>query len=144
MEWWQIVLLTLVGMALTVLVSAFIVWRMASGRTKKLSGRIGALPWRSKLTLAGTLMRDERVPLTARILLPLLVLYLALPIDLIPDFIPVIGQIDDIVVIVVGLALLIRLVPTKVLDQHISDLEPAIELGPGYPQLPEPNTRETG
>ncbi len=138
MEWWQIVLLTLLGMVLTVLVSAFIVWRMASGRTKKLSGRIGALPWRSKLTLAGALMRDERVPLTARILLPVLVLYLALPIDLIPDFIPVIGQIDDIVVVVVGLALLIRLVPTKVLDQHISDLEPAIEIGPpGYPQLPE-------
>lgn len=131
MEWWQILLLSVLGVLVTLLVSAFIIWRMASGRTKRLSSRIGALPWRSKFALAGALMRDDRVPLTARLLLPLLVLYLALPLDVVPDFIPILGQIDDVLVIVVGLALLIRLVPTKVLDQHIADLEPAIEVGQG-------------
>ena len=66
---------------------------------------------------------DERIPALLRLIPPVLVLYLALPIDLIPDFIPVIGQIDDILVVAVGVALLVRLAPMRVFDEHLLELE---------------------
>ena len=138
MEWWQIVLLTLLGMIADRARQR--VHRLADGigTDEKALGTNRCAAVAVEVHAGRCADAGRAVPLTARILLPVLVLYLALPIDIIPDFIPVIGQIDDIVVIVVGLALLIRLVPTKVFDQHISDLEPAIEIGPpGYPQLPE-------
>ncbi len=128
MEWWLIALLAVVGVIALVLVSAFVVWRMATGRTKRLARRVGALSWRAKLDLARRLMVDNRIPAPVRLIVPLLVLYLALPLDLIPDFIPVIGQLDDILVIVIGIAMLARFVPSKVLDQHLSELEPGIDV----------------
>jgi uncharacterized membrane protein YkvA (DUF1232 family) len=46
------------------------------------------------------LLRDPRVPRRAKIALALLIPYLASPIDLIPDFIPVLGQLDDALIVV--------------------------------------------
>jgi uncharacterized membrane protein YkvA (DUF1232 family) len=46
------------------------------------------------------LLRDPRVPRRAKIVLALLIPYLASPIDLIPDFIPVLGQLDDALIVV--------------------------------------------
>jgi uncharacterized membrane protein YkvA (DUF1232 family) len=126
-EWWQIVLLSIASTLLVLVLSAFVIWRMASGRTKRLARRIGALSWRAKFDLAKSLMTDNRIPPPVRLIVLLLVLYLALPLDLVPDFIPVVGQLDDILVVVIGIALLVRFIPGKVLDQHLSDLEPAIE-----------------
>lgn len=140
MEWWQIALLVAFGSIALIIVSAVLVWRMATGRTKRLARRIGALSWRAKLDLAKRLVVDDRIPPPVRMIVPLLVLYLALPLDLIPDFIPVIGQLDDILVVVIGIALLVRFVPVGVLDQHLSELEPAIEPS-GTRQLPGPPPR---
>jgi uncharacterized membrane protein YkvA (DUF1232 family) len=130
MVWWQVALLAVVVTVVVLLVSALLVWRLTSGRTKRLARRIGSLSWRAKFDLAKRLWTDDRIPLPIRSILPLLVLYLALPLDLIPDFIPVIGQLDDVLVVVIGLALLVRFVPAHLLDQHLSDLEPAIEGAP--------------
>lgn len=52
-----------------------------------------------------------RAPLGVRVVLVLLVLYLASPIDLIPDFIPVLGQLDDLLVIAWGLRYIAKRVP---------------------------------
>jgi uncharacterized membrane protein YkvA (DUF1232 family) len=123
MEWWEILLIAVLGTMAALLLAALILWRMATKRTKRLAGRIGALPWRHKLELARALMRDDRIPVYARIVPPLLVLYLALPLDIVPDFIPVIGQLDDIVVLAVGVALLVKLTPARVLDEHLARLE---------------------
>jgi uncharacterized membrane protein YkvA (DUF1232 family) len=46
------------------------------------------------------LLRDQRVPLRAKLMLALAVPYLLSPIDLIPDFIPVLGQLDDALIVV--------------------------------------------
>ena len=55
--------------------------------------------------------RDPRVPLAAKIAAGLVAGYALSPIDLIPDFIPVIGYLDDIVLVPLGLLLAVRLVP---------------------------------
>jgi uncharacterized membrane protein YkvA (DUF1232 family) len=63
------------------------------------------------------------MPAVSRAVLALLILYLALPIDLIPDFIPVIGQVDDVVMIALGGALLLKTAPSGLLEEHLQRLE---------------------
>ena len=59
--------------------------------------------------------RDPRTPTFVRVLALLVAAYALSPIDLIPDFIPVLGYLDDIVLVPLGLALVIRLLPEPVL-----------------------------
>src|SRR3954447_19600987 len=108
---------------LVMLVAAWFVMRKARREVRALASRVNRLPFRSKLALAAGLMNDERVPTGLRLLPPLLILYLAMPLDLIPDFIPVIGQLDDILVLLVGGALLLKFAPIGLLDERISALE---------------------
>ena len=61
--------------------------------------------------------RDPRVPLYARIFAAGVVGYALSPIDLIPDPIPVLGYLDDLVLIPLGIALAIRMIPKDVLDE---------------------------
>jgi uncharacterized membrane protein YkvA (DUF1232 family) len=63
-------------------------------------------------------MRDPRVPWYARALGACVVAYALSPIDLIPDFIPVIGYLDDLVLVPLGLVLMLRLIPAEVLAEH--------------------------
>jgi uncharacterized membrane protein YkvA (DUF1232 family) len=61
--------------------------------------------------------RDPRVPLYARVFAALVVGYAFSPIDLIPDPIPVLGYLDDLVLIPLGIALAIRMIPEPVLAE---------------------------
>src|SRR5262245_16849321 len=61
---------------------------------------------------------DPRVPWYAKAVAVLTVAYALSPIDLIPDFIPVLGYLDDLILVPLGLALAIRLVPPSVLAEH--------------------------
>ena len=63
-------------------------------------------------------MRDPRVPWYAKALGACVVAYALSPIDLIPDFIPVIGYLDDLVLVPLGLLLMLRLIPPEVLAEH--------------------------
>jgi uncharacterized membrane protein YkvA (DUF1232 family) len=63
-------------------------------------------------------VRDPRVPWPAKAVAALTVAYALSPIDLIPDFIPVIGYLDDLVLVPLGLALAIRLIPPALLAEH--------------------------
>jgi uncharacterized membrane protein YkvA (DUF1232 family) len=58
--------------------------------------------------------RDSRVPILPKIMIGLIVAYALSPIDLIPDFIPVIGYLDDFVLLPLGIWLAIRLIPEEV------------------------------
>jgi uncharacterized membrane protein YkvA (DUF1232 family) len=61
--------------------------------------------------------RDPRTPWYAKLLVAAVVAYAFSPIDLIPDFIPVIGYLDDLVVVPLGLALALKLVPPEVMAE---------------------------
>ncbi len=61
--------------------------------------------------------RDPRVPWPAKILAALVVGYALSPIDLIPDFIPVLGYLDDLIVVPLGIALVLRMIPSDVLAE---------------------------
>lgn len=63
--------------------------------------------------------RDPRVPWLAKGVLALLAVYLLCPIDLIPDFLPIIGSLDDVLIAAGALALVARLVPADVWREHL-------------------------
>jgi uncharacterized membrane protein YkvA (DUF1232 family) len=62
--------------------------------------------------------RDPRTPWYAKLLVAGIVAYAFSPIDLIPDFVPVLGYIDDLILIPIGIALAIKLVPHQVLVEY--------------------------
>ena len=62
--------------------------------------------------------RDPRVPWPAKAVAALTVAYALSPIDLIPDFIPVLGYLDDLLLVPLGMALAIRLIPPPLLAEH--------------------------
>ena len=61
--------------------------------------------------------KDPRVPWYARLWVAIVVGYALSPIDLIPDFIPVLGYVDDLVLIPLGVLLAIKLIPAPVLAE---------------------------
>ena len=61
--------------------------------------------------------QDPRVPLLARILAACIVGYALSPIDLIPDVIPVLGLLDDLVIVPLGIMIVLKLIPANVLAE---------------------------
>ncbi|MEA2250647.1 MAG: hypothetical protein QOG70_889 [Solirubrobacteraceae bacterium] len=70
------------------------------------------------VVLVGRLLRDPRVPRSRKALLAALVAYLALPFDLIPDVIPVAGQLDDAILVAVVLRAVLRSGREDLLREH--------------------------
>src|SRR5438270_5089132 len=66
----------------------------------------------------GRLIRDGRVPRRHKALLAALVAYLASPLDLVPDFIPVVGQLDDAIIVALVLRTVLRRSGTVLITEH--------------------------
>lgn len=79
------------------------------------------------LKLYGRLVRDNRVPLRARVLALATLGYTVSPIDLIPDFVPFLGQVDDIIVVASGLKRLADAAGTEILEEHWDGEQPVLE-----------------
>jgi uncharacterized membrane protein YkvA (DUF1232 family) len=62
--------------------------------------------------------RDPRVPWYAKVLAIAVAGYALSPIDLIPDFIPVVGYLDDLIIVPLGIWLVVRLIPEEVLVEY--------------------------
>jgi len=71
---------------------------------------------KTQLTALWYASRDKRIPLLPKLIIAVTVAYAVSPIDLIPDFIPVIGYLDDLLVLPALIALAIRLIPAEVMD----------------------------
>jgi uncharacterized membrane protein YkvA (DUF1232 family) len=64
---------------------------------------------------------DGRVPWYAKALAIAVAAYAFSPIDLIPDFIPVLGYLDDLILVPIGIALAVWLIPPEIMDEHRAD-----------------------
>ena len=62
--------------------------------------------------------RDPRVPWYAKALAVAVAGYALSPIDLIPDFIPVVGYLDDVIIVPLGIMLVVRLIPPDIMAEH--------------------------
>jgi uncharacterized membrane protein YkvA (DUF1232 family) len=77
--------------------------------------------------------RDPRTPILVRTLALLVAAYALSPIDLIPDFIPIIGYLDDLILIPLGLALVVRLTPPEVMESARAQAQQASTKPVSYP-----------
>ena len=68
------------------------------------------------------LFRDSRVSILPKFLLVLTLLYLVWPFDVIPDYVPVVGEIDDVGIVLLGLWLFVRLCPPEVVRQGVEEI----------------------
>lgn len=92
--------------------------RISARNPKEAWDLVRKLPTYVRLVWA--LLRDPRVPLSLKGMLVLLAGYLVSPIDVIPDFIPVFGQLDDIAVALIVLDRFIQSAPREVVDEHLA------------------------
>jgi uncharacterized membrane protein YkvA (DUF1232 family) len=129
MTWWTWVLIgfgmLMAGWALLVLLAA----RLPEGSMKELAG---FLP--DCATTARRLRKDPRVPRRAKVAMVFALLWVLSPIDLIPEFLPVIGPLDDAVVVALALRYAARQVPRSVLLEAWPGKHSTIErlLGPRH------------
>jgi uncharacterized membrane protein YkvA (DUF1232 family) len=72
---------------------------------------------KTNLTLLAVAARDPRVPLRAKLVAGFTLAYALSPIDLIPDFIPVLGYVDDLLLLPLGIWLALRLIPKPLLAE---------------------------
>ena len=76
-----------------------------------------------RLRLVWLLFWDGRIPLWVKSVLPASLLYLISPVDFVPDVILGLGQLDDLGVILVGMALFVKLCPQDIVQDYLDQLE---------------------
>jgi uncharacterized membrane protein YkvA (DUF1232 family) len=103
-QWWTWLLISL-GVVLAIY-GSFIAWLVMRGRREDARAFATFIP--DCIVLVTRLARDPRVPRRRKVLLIALGAYLALPFDLVPDFIPVAGQLDDAIIVALVLRHFIR------------------------------------
>jgi len=102
--------------ALVLLWGAFVALLLLAGRRADARALAGFVP--DCVRLARGLLRDPRVPRRSKLALAGLVAYLAMPIDLVPDFIPVAGQLDDAILLALVLRGVLRAAGEGVVREH--------------------------
>jgi uncharacterized membrane protein YkvA (DUF1232 family) len=96
--------------------AAFILALVVAGRAGAIKDVARFVP--DCIVLVNRLLRDPRVPLGHKLLLGALIGYLAFPFDLVPDFIPVAGQLDDAIIVVLALRSVLRKSGGALLTEH--------------------------
>jgi uncharacterized membrane protein YkvA (DUF1232 family) len=122
---WVVLGVIAAGLLLLIVAAAFVFWKIQSSDEKKLGQRIARLAFVDKLALAWSLFRDPRISIGLRLIAIGLVLYVAMPLDLIPDFVPVIGYLDDLLIVLIGAGLLLRSIPRYIIEEHVGRYEKA-------------------
>jgi uncharacterized membrane protein YkvA (DUF1232 family) len=99
------------GIPLAVYVAVVVAFIVA-GRREDARAVAGFVP--DCVVLFSRLLRDDRLPRRHKVVVAALIPYLAMPFDLIPDFVPIAGQLDDAVIVALVLRRLVRTNPTLI------------------------------
>jgi uncharacterized membrane protein YkvA (DUF1232 family) len=108
--------LIIAAVVCVVLYAAGVAGLVLAGRGADARALAGFVP--DCVVLFRRLVADERVPRRRKLLLGVMLAYLAMPFDLVPDFIPVAGQLDDLLVVVVVLRRVLRSGGPDLLREH--------------------------
>lgn len=116
--WWQLLLGVATGLLLVWLAGVAVLYVL--GRRQRdpttISDALRLLP--DLLRLLRRAAADDSLPRGVRMRLSLLIAYLLFPLDLVPDFIPVVGYADDAIVVALALRSVIRVAGPEALDRH--------------------------
>ena len=87
---------------------------------KKLTNKLKSFSktLKKEINIFRLILKDKRTPIPAKVLLGLAIGYLLLPFDIIPDFIPVLGQIDDIIIVPVLFYAALKLIPKNIINEY--------------------------
>jgi uncharacterized membrane protein YkvA (DUF1232 family) len=122
--WW---IWPVVGLAAIALAWAgLLIGLVIAGRREEARALASFIP--DCIVLLSRLLRDDRVPRRRKLLLAGLVGYLALPFDLVPDFIPVAGQLDDVIVVACVLRRFLRSGGDELVREHWPGPERSLRL----------------
>lgn len=124
MVWWQW-LCVAAGVA-DAAYALFVATLFVAGRREDARALAGFVP--DCAVLVGRLLRDARVPRRRKLLLVALLGYLSFPLDLVPDFIPVVGQLDDVLVTALVLRHFVRASGDAILREHWPGPERSLRL----------------
>jgi uncharacterized membrane protein YkvA (DUF1232 family) len=118
MQWWEVLAGAIGGVLLIYLALLFLLWQYARRNPETVAMRdvLRLLP--DLLRLIHGLANDSTLRAGVRLRLLLLLVYLASPIDIVPDFIPVLGYADDVVVVALVLRSVIRAAGPEPLGRH--------------------------
>jgi membrane protein DedA with SNARE-associated domain/uncharacterized membrane protein YkvA (DUF1232 family) len=108
----------LVSKTIIGLIVVIYLWRVLAGGSLGLRVREWARGLRRDVYAIYLAAHDPRVPWYAKAAALLVVAYAVSPIDLIPDFLPVLGHLDDVILVPLGVLLAARLIPDELLDEH--------------------------
>ena len=108
--------LLVLALATLVLYGLFVGVLVLVGRSSDARALAGFIP--DCIVLLRRMLGDSRMPRRYRAVVVALVGYLALPFDIVPDFIPVAGQLDDAVVVALALRVILRAGGNEMIEQH--------------------------
>lgn len=116
MSGWHALIVAL--LAMIAVWALFVIALLVAGRRSDARALAGFVP--DCVVLFQRLLRDQRVPRGSKLLLGALVLYLLMPLDIVPDFIPVAGQLDDAILAALVLRRLLRSTDVAIVTEHWS------------------------
>jgi uncharacterized membrane protein YkvA (DUF1232 family) len=116
--WWRVLLAVVLGLFVVYVGLLALLWRYARTHpdTVRLRDALSLLP--DLLRLVRRLAVDPSLPRGVRLRLVLLLAYLASPIDLVPDFVPILGYADDAVIVALVLRSVVRRAGTDAVRRH--------------------------
>lgn len=102
----------------------------AGARLRRLFGLSAAVRLKVYVLALWKLMRHPQTPRAAKWVAVAVLAYALSPIDLIPDFIPVLGQLDDLILVPLGVALVVRLTPRPLWQALLAEAEASGDRAP--------------